>query len=448
LKERSSQLLNNGGSASVGRKPLGGETATGEATGDAPGEVQGLLERALERDNLFRALKRVIRNGGSPGVDGMTVKALPAYLKRRWPQIRSELLAGTYQPQPVRREEIDKPGGGVRLLGIPCVLDRFIQQALLQVLGPIFEPTFSESSYGFRPGRSAHQAVARAQTYIAEGCLWVVDLDLEKFFDRVNHDILMSRVAKQVSDKRVLGLIRRYLRAGVLAHGLVQATEEGTPQGGPLSPLLSNVLLTDLDRELERRGHRFVRYADDGNIYVKSERAGQRVKASLTRFLAVRLKLMVNEVKSAVDRPWKRKFLGFSFTARRPNRRRVAEAPLARFKDEVRRLTCRTRGVSLARVVEDLKRYLNGWKAYFGFAEVRSVFRELDKWLCRRLRCYLWKQWGRGRYRKLKARGISTDLAWNTVKSAHGPWRLSCSPALSIALPTVYFRALGVPPLC
>jgi RNA-directed DNA polymerase len=254
-------LLNNGGSASVGREPLGDETATGEAAGDAPVEVQGLLERVLERDNLLRALKRVIRNGGSPGVDGMTVKALPAYLKRHWPQIRSELLAGTYQPQPVRREGIDKPRGGVRLLGIPCVLDCFIQQALLQVLGPIFEPTFSELSFGFRPGRSAHQAVAQAQTYIAEGHLWVVDLDLEKFFDRVNHDILMSRVAKQVSDKRVLGLIRGYLRAGVLAHGLVQPTDEGTPQGGPLSPMLSNILLTDLDRALERRGHRFVRYA-------------------------------------------------------------------------------------------------------------------------------------------------------------------------------------------
>jgi RNA-directed DNA polymerase len=423
------------------------ETGVAAMRNDTPVEEQRLLERALDRDNLFRALSRVVSNGGSPGVDGMTVKALPAYLKRHWRQIRSELSAGTYQPQPVKRVGIDKPEGGIRFLGIPCVLDRLIQQALLQVLQPIFEPHFSESSYGFRPGRSAHQAVRQAQTLIAEGHRWVVDLDLAQFFDRVNHDLLMSRIAINVKDKRVLKLIRAYLTVGVMEQGAVRATEEGTPQGGPLSPLLSNILLTDLDRELERRGHRFVRYADDANIYVKSQRAGQRVKASLTRFLEHRLKLKVNEAKSAVDRPWKRKFLGFSFTSERNHRRRVAPRAIARLKEEVRRLTRRTRGVTLARVIGELKRYLIGWKAYFGFAEVRSIFKDLDKWISRRLRCYLWKQWGRARYRRLKALGVSKDLAWNTVKSAHGPWRLSQSPALSIALPTVYFRTLGVPSL-
>jgi RNA-directed DNA polymerase len=441
-------LSRNGGRASVGQEPLWDETTVDKTTSATPAEAQGLVRGVLDRDNLVRALRRVISNKGSPGVDGMDVRALPAYLKRHWPRLRSELLAGRYQPQPVKRVEIDKAGGGKRKLGVPIVVDRFIQQALLQVLQPIFEPGFSESSFGFRPGRSAHQAVSRAQGFVAEGYRWVVDLDLEKFFDRVNHDLLMGRLAKRIRDPQILRLICRYLRAGVLERGLVSPSEEGTPQGGPLSPLLSNVLLTDLDRELERRGHRFVRYADDANIYVKSERAGQRVRASLTRFLEVRLKLKVNEAKSAVAPPWQRKFLGFSFIARRPHRRRVALAPLERFKAEVRRLTGRTRGVSLARLIEELKRYLIGWQAYFGFAEVQTLFRELDKWICRRLRCYLWKQWGRRRYRELTARGVSRDLAWNTVKSAHGPWRLSASPALSIALPTAYFRALGVPPLC
>jgi RNA-directed DNA polymerase len=313
----------------------------------------------------------------------------------------------------------------------------------------MFEPIFSEFSYGFRPQRWAHQAVALAQTYIAEGYLWVVDLDLEKFFDRVNHDILMSRVAEKVSDKRVLGLIRRYLQAGVLEHGLVEATHEGTPQGGPLSPLLSNILLTDLDRELERRGHRFARYADDSNIYVKSERAGQRVKASITRFLEMRLKLKVNEAKSAVAHPWQRKFLGFSFTRTPKPRRRIAPQAIVRFKQRVAELTDRNQGRALGEVIERLARYLRGWRGYFGFCETPSVLRDLDSWIGHRLRSLVWKQWKRGRRRfaELVRRGVNRDLAAQTAGSPHGPWRLARSPALHIALPTAHFAALGIPRL-
>jgi RNA-directed DNA polymerase len=332
-------------------------------------------------------------------------------------------------------------------VGVPTVLDRFIQQALLQVLQPEWDPTFSDGSYGFRPGRSAHQAVAQAQRYLGEGYGWVVDLDLEKFFDRGNHDKLMSLVKQRVADRRGLQLIDRYLKAGALTDAGLEATVEGTPQGGPLSPLLANLLLDGLDKELERRGHRFVRYADDCNIYVKSVRAGQRVLASVTRFLARRLKLTVNAAKSAVDHPWRRTFLGFTFTGRRPNRRRLSEKALKTYKQEIRQLTSRTRGVSRRQVVRDIREYVTGWYAYFGFVEVPSGFKELDSWLRRRLRCYLWKQWGRRRYRELRRRGVSRDLAWNTVKSAHGPWRLSRSPALAIALPGAYFDGLGLPRL-
>jgi RNA-directed DNA polymerase len=424
-----------------------GEASVGASGGDTPVGEEQLMERVVERGNLLAALRRVKQNGGSSGIDGRPVEELPGYLREHWPPIREALLVGTYRPQPVKRVEIPKPGGGVRKLGIPTVLDRFIQQAMLQVLQPEWDTTFSDGSYGFRPRRSAHQAIARAQRYLGEGYSWVVDLDLEKFFDRVNHDKLMSLVKRRIADRRALKLIDRYLKAGALTDGGFEATVEGTPQGSPLSPLLANLLLDGLDKELERRGHRFVRYADDCNIYVKSVRAGQRVLASVTRFLARRLKLAVNAAKSAVDRPWRRTFLGFTFTGRRPNRRRVSKKALKACQQEVRRLTARTRGVSLGRVLGELRQYLDGWYAYFGFAEAPSSFKELDSWLRRRLRCYLWKQWGRRRYRELRRRGVSRDLAWNTVKSAHGPWRLSRSPALAIALPGSYFDGLGLPRL-
>lgn len=416
---------------------------------ESPTPTDSLMEEVCQRDNLWRALKRVQANKGSPGVDGMTVKQLPGYLKRHWPKIREQLLQGTYRPQPVKRVEIPKPDGGVRKLGIPTALDRFIQQAVLQVLSERWDRTFSEHSHGFRPGRSAHQAVAQAQAYIAEGYRYTVDIDLEKFFDRVNHDMLMSRVAKRVSDKRLLGLIRAFLNAGVMENGLVSPTEEGTPQGGPLSPLLSNLMLDDLDRELTRRGLRFARYADDCNIYVRSRRAGERVMASISRFITGKLKLKVNQEKSAVARPWERKFLGFSFTAAREPKRRIAPKTLLRFKKRVRELTKRNRGVSLERMVEQLSRYLIGWRGYFGFCQTPSVLRGLDSWIRRRLRCFQWKQWKRGttRFAELRRRGVGKDLAAQTAGSPHGPWRISRSPALSIALPSAYLDSLGLPRL-
>jgi RNA-directed DNA polymerase len=421
------------------------------AKGDPESRTQtdSLMEEVCQRDNLWKALKRVQANKGSPGVDGMTVKQLPGYLKRHWPKIREQLLLGTYRPQPVKRVEIPKPEGGVRKLGVPSALDRFIQQAALQVLQQHWDRTFSEHSYGFRPGRSAHQAVAQAQAYIAEGYRYTVDIDLEKFFDRVNHDMLMGRAAKRVSDKRLLKLIRAFLNAGVMENGLVSPTEEGAPQGGPLSPLLSNLMLDDLDRELTRRGLHFVRYADDCNVYVRSRRAGERVMASICRFITVKLKLKVNQEKSAVARPWQRKFLGFSFTAGKEPKRRIAPKTLLRFKKRVRELTKRNRGVSLERMVEQLSRYLTGWRGYFGFCQTPSVLRGLDSWIRRRLRCFQWKQWKRGktRFAELRRRGVGKDLAAQTAGSPHGPWRLSRSPALSFALPGAYLDSLGLPRL-
>jgi RNA-directed DNA polymerase len=422
------------------------EARAARASLERPAVAGPSMEIILDRENLKTALARVRRNKGAAGVDGMGVDDLPTHLKRHWPAIRAQLINGTYKPQPVRRVEIPKASGGVRPLGIPTVLDRFIQQAVMQALQADWDPTFSEASFGFRPGRSAHQAVARAQTYIASGYGVVVDLDVEKFFDRVNHDILMGLVAKRVADKCLLKLIRGFLTAGVLEGGLVGPTEEGTPQGGPLSPLLSNLMLDVLDQELEKRGHRFVRYADDCNIYVRSQQAGERVMAGIERFLAKRLKLKVNRAKSAVAKPSARKFLGFSFTGGREPRRRIAPKAIDRFKAKVRVLTRRTRGDSLKQIIEELSVYLIGWRGYFGFCQTPSVLRALDQWTRRRLRAIAWKQWKRGpkRFAELRRHGVGRDLAAQTAGSPHGPWRLSNSPALTIALPTAALQSLGL----
>lgn len=414
---------------------------------ESPVKAAALMEEVCERANLLKAYQQVKANQGSPGVDGMTVAALGDYLKGHWSRTREQLLAGTYRPQPVKRVEIPKPDGGVRKLGIPTALDRFIQQAVMQVLQKQWDPTFSAHSYGFRPGRSAHQAVQAAQAYVTAGYRWVVDLDLEKFFDRVNHDVLMGRIAKRVADKRVLKLTRAFLNAGVLENGLVSPTDEGTPQGGPLSPLLSNLLLDELDHELEQRGLRFVRYADDCNIYVASRRAGERVKVNVTQFLAKKLRLKVNESKSAVARPWERKFLGFTFTSQRQPKRRIAPQARKRFASRIREITHRTRGVKAEKVIEDLCSYLRGWGGYFGHCQTPSVLAALNGWLRRRIRSFYWKQWktGRMRFRELRARGVGRDLAAQTAGSAHGPWRLAKSPALSIALPDQWLARLGLP---
>lgn len=427
----------------------GTESLVAKRPAENPALGEPLMEEVCERENCKQALARVKANQGSPGVDGMTVRALPGYLKQHWPAIREQLRSGTYKPQPVKRVEIPKPEGGVRKLGIPTVLDRFIQQAVTQVLQRRWDRTFSDHSYGFRPRRSAHQAVEAAQQYIAAGYRWVVDLDLEKFFDRVHHDKLMARIAKRVSDKRMLKLIRSFLTAGVMENGLVSPVEEGTPQGGPLSPLLSNIVLDELDRELERRGLRFARYADDSNIYVRSRRAGERVMASVTRFITTKLKLKVNAQKSAVARPGERKFLGFSFTFNREPKRRMAPQAVRRFKERIRELTSRTRGVSIQRRAEEVARYLRGWIGYFGKCQTPSVLTSLEEWVRRRLRSAIWKQWKRGsvRFAELRQRGVGFDLAAKTAGSAHGPWRLAASPALSLALPNAYFDSLGIPRL-
>jgi RNA-directed DNA polymerase len=416
---------------------------------ERPASTNRLMEEVCERANLKEAVRRVQANKGSAGVDGMTVDELPGYLTQHWPTIRDHLLKGTYEPQPVRRVEIPKPDGGVRKLGIPTALDRFLQQAVMQVLQRQWDRTFSDYSYGFRPGRSAHQAVAQAQRYIADGYGWVVDLDLEKFFDRVNHDKLMGRVAKRVEDKRLLKLIRAFLNAGVMENGLVSPSVEGTPQGGPLSPLLSNLVLDELDRELERRGHRFVRYADDSNVYVRSERAGHRVMESLTRFITQRLKLKVNETKSAVARPQQRKFLGFSFTTGPDVKRVIAPAALNRFKQRTREITRRAKGVSMDTTIAELAPYLRGWRGYFGFCETPVVLQYLTRWVRLRLRAALWRQWKTPRRRRaaLLALGVSPPLASKTASSGRGPWYLTRSKALSVGLSNAYFRSLGLPSL-
>ena len=424
------------------------EPSVAKPTPESPASAEQLMEEVCSRENLETAWKRVRRNKGSPGVDGMTIDAAKDYLREHWPNIRSQLLRGTYQPLPVKRVEIPKPDGGIRKLGVPCVVDRLIQQALLQVLQKRWDPTFSERSYGFRPGRSAHQAVAQAQRYIAEGYGIVVDLDLEKFFDRVNHDMLMARIAARVSDKRVLKLIRAFLNAGVMEDGLVHPVDEGTPQGGPLSPFLSNIVLDDLDKELSRRGHRFCRYADDCNIYVRSRRAGERVMASVTRFLTEKLKLKVNETKSAVAQPEERKFLGFTISNDGAERR-IAPKALSKFKVKIRDMTGRTRGRSLEQIVEDLASYLIGWRGYFGFCQTPRVLTNLEAWIRRRLRSYLWRQWQNGpnRFKELRRRGVPKFLAAVAAGSPTGFWRMSSHPAVQQALRNHVFDDLGLPRL-
>ena len=437
----------------AGVKPDGEHQGTEPSTTGHNTESQvrsaGLMEAIVGEVNVELALQRVRANKGAPGVDGMTVARLPKYLRKHWSELRGQLLDGSYRPQPVLRVWIDKPDGGKRKLGIPTVLDRFVQQLLLQVLQRQWDPTFSEHSYGFRPHRSAHQAVEQAQEYIDAGCAWVVDMDLEKFFDRVNHDVLMSRVARRVEDKRVLKLIRAFLNAGVMEDGLVSPNDEGTPQGGPLSPLLSNLLLDELDRELEQRGLRFVRYADDCNIYVGSRRAGERVMGSITRFLQRKLKLKVNADKSAVDEPQKRKFLGFSFTRGSQPKRRLAPQTKKRFKRRVREMTSRSRGRSLEQVVKQLRGYLIGWLGYFGFCQLPGDLKELEGWMRRRLRCLVWHQWKRSSRRRaeLIARGVAAHTAARIAGSSYGDWHLSRTYPVQAALPNDYFISLGLPPL-
>ena len=439
--------------------PLGnrGEAPKAQRSGDASSAAienarlgtEHLLERVLERSNLERALKRVRQNKGKPGIDGMTVDDLPTYLKEHWPDLREKLLAGTYQPLPVREVEIPKRDGGVRKLGIPTVLDRLIQQAILQVLQPMFDPTFSEHSHGFRPGRSAHDAVCEAQRYIQSGKRVVVDVDLEKFFDRVNHDVLMGRLERRLSDKRVLGLIRHYLDAGIMVNGVVMERHEGTPQGGPLSPLLANVLLDEVDRELEKRGLCFVRYADDLNVYVGSWRAGEDALVMLREQYAA-LRLKINEEKSAVGRPWDRKFLGFSFWVGpgKTVKRRVAAAALGAMKQRIRQIADRNGGRSMKSVFEELKGYLQGWKQYFQLAETPKVFREMDKWIRHRLRMVQLRQWKRGTttYREMKRLGAEEDEARRVAANTRRWWKNS-SMLLNSVLPTSYYDGEGVPRL-
>lgn len=409
-------------------------------------ETEQLMEAVVARENLLRAYQQVMSNKGAAGVDQMNVEQLKPYLQEHWAQIREELLKGQYQPQPVRSVEIPKPQGGMRQLGIPTVVDRLIQQALHQVLSPIFEPGFSESSYGFRPRRSAHQAVRQARDYVAKGRRWVVDLDLEKFFDRVNHDILMSRLARRISDKRVLRLIRRYLQAGMMTGGIVSPRVEGTPQGGPLSPLMSNVLLDELDKELERRGHKFCRYADDCNIYVQSRPAGERVMASVTGFLEKRLRLKVNLEKSAVARPWERKFLGYSMTWHKQPRLKVAKTSIQRLKAKLRVIFREGQGRSLSQVIEELNALLRGWMQYFRLAAVKGIFEELDGWIRRKLRCLIWLHWKRRKTRakELMKRGLERLRAWKTAYNGRGSWWNAGASHMNEAFPKSFFDRLGL----
>lgn len=444
-------------------------TSDGDKSGDAAGSAMrgveaqvtlgvhenlastaSMMEEILESENLKLAIKRVRQNKGAAGIDGMTVDDLQPYLAANWSQIRKDILQGKYVPKAVRRVEIPKANGGVRQLGIPSVVDRFIQQAVQQIMQKHLDGLFSEFSYGFRPGKSQHQAVEQAQKYVSSGLTFVIDMDLEKFFDTVNHDVLMSRVARRISDKRVLRLIRAFLNSGMMDQGLVEPTEEGVPQGGPLSPLLSNILLDELDKELEKRKLNFVRYADDCNIYVASERAGDRVMKSVTQFLAKKLRLKVNAEKSAVGRPWERKFLGFTYTRERQPRRRIAPAALERLKGKLKEMTSRKRGGTLEQIVGELSRYLRGWQNYFGFCQTPTVLQKIGGWLRHRLRCLIWKRWKRSstRFQRLRELGLSTGHAKEGAgNGSKGPWRMSASPPLQNALSIRYFRNLGLPDL-
>lgn len=406
-----------------------------------------MLERILSRENLLLALQRVEKNKGSHGVDGMQVESLRMYFVEQWHNLKEQLLTGTYFPHPVRRVEIPKPNGGIRKLGIPTVIDRFLQQAIAQVLTQIYDPTFSDHSYGFRPNKRGHDAVRKARSYLKEGKRWVVDIDLEKFFDKVNHDRLMQKLSERVKDRRVLQLIRRYLQAGAMEQGLIQPNSEGTPQGGPLSPLLSNIVLDELDNELESRGLSFVRYADDCNIYVRSKRAGLRAMENITRFIEDKLKLKVNEQKSAVDRPWKRKFLGFSFTLNKESPKiRIHKESIKRFKQRIRELTSRKNSIDMERRIERLNRYLVGWLGYYQLAETPSIFQQMDSWIRRRLRMIRWKEWKKtkAKYTNLKKLGIDRWKAWEWANSRKAYWRISSSPILHRALGNKYWQRQGL----
>jgi RNA-directed DNA polymerase len=431
----------------VNRMPQPMELFAASQAAERLGRSDRLMEVILDRENLIRAWKRVCGNKGAPGIDGMKIDQLWDFLKRHWQSIKQGLLSGAYKPQPVRRKEIPKPDGGVRLLGIPTVLDRFVQQAISQVLGHIWEPSFSEYSYGFRPGRTAHQAVMQGKRYMVEGYTYIVDMDLSKFFDRVNHDRLMSRLVKRISDRRVLKLIRGYLRCGVMIDGVSVRSEEGTPQGGPLSPLLSNIVLDELDKELEKRGHRFVRYADDFMIYCKSQKAAERIKQSITMFLSAKLKLKVNQDKSAVSRPWRRKFLGFTyFHMCGQSKVRIHAKSLNRLKDKVRELTSRSRGKSLKQVIENINQYVIGWWGYFRLTEAKSFLKGLKIWIMRRLRSLVWKQWKHSKTRvaNLKKLGIAHEDAILCGNARKKYWRMSKIKWVAIAMPQRYFTERGL----
>ena len=450
-RRRKTSLTTNvgGNAAEVGAQ--GAESVMAVSGNESLANTEQLMEEILDSENLEAAAHRVMQNKGAAGVDGMTVDELPAFLAANWKETREKLLQGTYAPQVVKRVQIPKATGGMRQLGIPSVIDRFIQQAMQQVLQKHWDSQFSQHSYGFRPGKSQHQAIKQAQDYVGSGLRYVVDIDLEKFFFCFNHDILMGRVAKRILDKRVLKLIRAFLNTGMMEDGLVKPTEEGVPQGGPLSPLLSNLLLDDLDRELEKRGLKFVRYADDCNIYVASQRAGDRVMEGITKFLDEKLRLKVNASKSAVGRPWQRKFLGFTFTREKEPRRRIAPVALERLKDKIREMTCRKRGGSLKQIIQELAKYLNGWLNYFGFCETPTQLLVHEKWLRRKLRCLIWKRWktGRTRYERLTEMGLSSKSArLGAGNGSQGPWRMSKTKSLHYALSNEYFKGLGLPEFC